>query len=155
MGPVAEPLKVPEGYGTTGTTLDWATVRAKLEAATNYWVTTVRPGGRPHAVPVDGIWMDDRWYWGGSPETVHRRSALANPEVVMHLPDPADVVVVEGRAGLAKPPPELVERLRGASKAKYGYAPPPNLYEGMLALTPSVVIAWSAFPTDATRFRFT
>ena len=154
MEPVAEPMDLPEGYGAATTTLAWAGVRARLEAATNYWVATTRPGGRPHAVPVDGIWLDDVWYWGGSPQTMHRRNALANPDVVMHLPDPTEVVVVEGRAGLARPPAELVERLTQASTAKYGYAPPPELYQGFLAMTPSLVLAWSAFPGDATRFRF-
>ena len=155
MEPVAEPLELPDGYGTTTTTLAWADVRARLETATQYWVATTLAGGRPHAVPVDGLWLDDLWYWGGSDQAVHYRSALANPQVVMHLPDPARAVVVEGTAGLARPSPALAERLVQASKAKYGYAPPASGYDGALALRPRLVLAWSAFPKDATRFRFT
>lgn len=54
MEPIAERLELPDGYGRVTRTLAWATVRAALEAATHHRVTTVRPDGRPHAVPVDG-----------------------------------------------------------------------------------------------------
>jgi hypothetical protein len=57
--------------------------------------------------------------------------------------------------GLVTPPPELVDRLAAASRAKYGYAPPDGAYRaGVWALRPDRARAWSAFPTDATRFRF-
>jgi Pyridoxamine 5'-phosphate oxidase len=154
MDPVAEPLELPAGYGKAATTLAWADVRARLEAATQYWVATTRADGRPHAVPVDGLWLDDVWYWGGSPRTVHVRTARANPAVAMHLPDPTQAVVVEGTAGEATPAPALDERLIQASRAKYGYAPPTGTYRGALALRPRLVLAWTAFPNDATRFRF-
>lgn len=52
--------------------------------------------------PLDGIWLDDAWYWGGTSETVHRRNVVANPKVVMHLPDPARAVIVEGEVRITK-----------------------------------------------------
>jgi hypothetical protein len=55
-------------------------VRAAREAATHYRVTTVRPDGRPHAVPVDGLWLDDVGFYGGSEQAVHYRNALAGPK---------------------------------------------------------------------------
>jgi pyridoxamine 5'-phosphate oxidase-like protein len=154
MDPIAERLELPDGYGRVTTTLAWATVRAALEEAMHYWVTTVRPVGRPHAVPVDGLWLDDAWFYGGSEQAVHYRNALASPRVVMHLPDPAKAVVVEGDARLARPSPALARRLAKASHAKYGYGPDAQAYEGALGLYPRRVLAWSAFPRDATRFRF-
>ena len=58
-------------------------------------------------VPVDGIWVDDVLYYGGLPETIHVRAAKANPAVTIHLPDPWNVVIVEGTVRLAKPSQEL------------------------------------------------
>jgi hypothetical protein len=53
------------------------------------------------------------------------------------------------------PSPELAGRLRAASRAKYGYEPPEGSYEaGVWILRPERARAWSAFPTDVTRFRF-
>jgi Pyridoxamine 5'-phosphate oxidase len=154
MEPTAERLQLPDGYGRVTRTLAWTTVREALEQAGAYWVTTMRPDGRPHTVPVDGLWLDDVWYYGGSEQTVHYRNVLANSHAVMHLPDPARAVVVEGDVRPAEPPPELTRRLAEASKAKYGYGPEAHAYQGVLGLYPRRARAWTAFPTDATGFRF-
>jgi hypothetical protein len=69
--PIAEKLVLPQGYGQTTETLAWDSVRAQLEQAKQYWLATNRADGSPHVVPVDGLWVDDVWYYGGSPETIH------------------------------------------------------------------------------------
>ena len=72
--PTATTLRFPPGYGTARRTMSWGEVRARLEAAPAYWLSTARPDGRPHVVPLDGIWLDDVWWYGGSPDTVHIRT---------------------------------------------------------------------------------
>ena len=86
--PIVEKLVLPQGYGQTTEPLAWEQVRAQLEQAKQYWLATNRGDGSPHVVPVDGLWVDDVWYYGGSPETVHVQLVRANPQVTMHLPDP-------------------------------------------------------------------
>ena len=92
--PIAEKLVLPEGYGQTTETLAWEQVRAQLEQAKQYWLATNRGDRSPHLVPVDGLWVDDLWYYGGSPATTHVQRVRANPQVTMHLPRPVD-----GRGG--------------------------------------------------------
>lgn len=155
MEPVAELLQFPEGYGTATTTLPWDVVRAALETAERYWVATTRDDGRPHVVPVDGIWLDDLWYYGGSPEAVHQQTVRANPQVVMHLEDAMKAVIVEGEVRLTKPTSEVARELAVVSRKKYGYAPTVREYQkGVPTLFPTRVLAWTSFPKDATRFRF-
>ena len=155
MDPVAEPINLPAGYGTATTTMDWAAVRARLEEAPRYWLVTTRRDGRAHVVPVDGLWLDDAWWYGGSPNTLHQRNLEHDRRVVVHLEDTMAAVILEGSIEKVPPSPELTERLMAASKAKYGYTPPPTAYdEGAWALRPERARAWSAFPTDVTRFRF-
>lgn len=155
MEPIAELLEFPKGYGTATTTLKWDVVRGALESAERYWVATTREDGHPHVVPVDGIWLDDHWYYGGSPETVHQQTVRANPHVVMHLEDAMRAVIVEGEVHLTKPSKSLAERLVAASKTKYGYAPSVSEYrKGVMTLFPGRAFAWTTFPKDATRFRF-
>jgi hypothetical protein len=156
MEPVAEVLDLPKEYGVPTDPLDWTTVRAELERAEHYWIATVRSSGRPHVVPVDGIWIDDAWYYGGSETTVHYRSVVANPEMVMHLEDGMKAVVVEGQVRRTNPSGTLAQRIAEASRKKYGYGPDAGAYEkeGVLTLFPRRVLAWTAFPKDATRFRF-
>ena len=62
---IGEPLPLPPEYGTPSKTLAWADVEARLEAATRVWLATVRPDGRPHTVPVDGLWQDGAEWFGG------------------------------------------------------------------------------------------
>ena len=51
-----------KGYGIPESEegmLRWNWAAERLEQARNYWVSTSRPDGRPHAMPVWGIWLDD------------------------------------------------------------------------------------------------
>jgi len=155
--PDAEKLVLPKGYGRTTTTLAWTEVREQLEQAKQYWLATNRPGGSPHLVPLDGMWIDDVWYYGGSPETAHRRGVTADPYATMHLPDPWTVVVVEGEVRPAEPAPELARRLADTANekyAEYGMDNDPSFYAGALGLYPRRVIAWTSFPKNCTRFTF-
>jgi hypothetical protein len=154
MEPTAELLALPKEYGRATRKLAWATVRAELEQATHYWIATSRADGRTHMVPVDGLWLDDVLFYGGSAQAVHYRNVLANPNVVVHLPDPVKAVIVEGDARLANPSPALAQRLAAASQAKCGYGQDAGGYQGALGVYPRRVRAWTAFPKDATGFRF-
>ena len=147
MDPVAEPIDLPAGYGTATTTMDWAAVQSRLEEAPRYWLVTTRRDGRAHVVPVDGLWLDDAWWPGGSPDTLHQRNLEHDRRVVVrprghHGPR----VILVGSVERVPPSPELTDRLMAASKAKHGYTPPPNAYaEGAWALRPERARAWSAF----------
>ncbi len=39
--------------------LPWSWAVEFLSKGRNYWVATTRPDGRPHVMPVWGIWMDE------------------------------------------------------------------------------------------------
>ena len=156
LPPAAEAMWLPDGYGqNTRTLLSWADVAQRLAEAPRYWLATVRPDGRPHAVPLDGNWLDDAWWFGGSPETVKHRNLLENPEAVLHLDDAVRAVIVEGGCEIVTPDEERAELLSRLSNEKYGYGPPPAVYRnGVWRLTPRRVLAWNEFPRDATRFVF-
>jgi len=148
---------MPSGYGETTTTLTWEDVRARLIIAKQYWVAINRSAGCPHVVPVDGLWVDDSLYYGGSPATWHVRLARVNPHVTVHLPDPWKVVVVEGEVRMANPTPQLAQHLADLANEKYveyGMQFDASSYSDPFRLEPRRVLAWSSFPADATRFVF-
>jgi nitroimidazol reductase NimA-like FMN-containing flavoprotein (pyridoxamine 5'-phosphate oxidase superfamily) len=136
--------------------LPWAHVAGRMAQAHVYWVCTVDAQGRPHATPVDGLWLDDALYFGGSPETHRQRNLAANPAVCIHLESGSDVVILHGEAHpLRAPGRELAQRLSAASAEKYGYGPKPEDYEagaGTYVFSPEVVFAWKAFPKDVTKW---
>ena len=156
--PGREKLVLPKGYGRTTKMISWESVRDRLAEAKQYWLATNRGSGSPHLVPVDGLWVDDRLYYGGSPETVHVRLAQANPNVTIHLPDPWQVVVVEGEVRVSTTSPGLAQRLADVANVKYaeyGMQHDASAYAEPAVVHPRRVIAWSTFPKDATRFTFT
>ena len=158
MEPVTQQLELPPGYGTPTKTLAWSDVERELEEAPQYWVASVRPDGRPHVVPRDGIWMEAAWYYGGSDDTVHNRNLRTNRALTMHVGDGMKAIIVEGEAEKVTPPRELAQRLAEASNVKYahyGMASTAETYlAGVWALKPRRVIAWTLLFEDATRFVF-
>ncbi|WP_157246389.1 pyridoxamine 5'-phosphate oxidase family protein [Nonomuraea typhae] len=154
MEPTAEVLDLPDGYRTAPQTitLTWDEVRGKLAAAQSYWLATTRPDGRPHVVPVDGLWVEDRFYFSGGEQTVHIRNLREDGRAGVHLEDAKAAVIVEGRAALVRLDPALAARVEAADREKYGYgAFTPEAWE----LTPERVLAWNWLPQDATRFTWT
>lgn len=157
---------MPDGYGVPETThgvLSWARVVERLEASKQYWMATTRPDGRPHVVPRWGAWLDGRLYYDGSPDTVHVRNIVANPNCVLHLEDGWQSVILEGHAVQAQPPGlELGARIAAAIGGKYGeqgYEPEADAWEGedaggLVVFTPLKAMAWFDFPADVTRFTF-
>jgi hypothetical protein len=160
--PVAEKLLLPEGYGDTTETLSWESVRAQLAEAKQYWLATNHGGGSPDVVPLDGLWVDDVWYYGGSPKTIHVGTVRTNPNVTMHLADPWRVVVVEGEVRVTNLSHDFAQRLAGIASEKYseyGIRFEANSYSEPGALHPRRVISWSSFPRTRpglhSSFRFT
>ena len=41
----------------------WAEARDMLEEAKIYWLSTVRPDGRPHVTPLFAVWLEDTLYF--------------------------------------------------------------------------------------------
>ncbi|HEX2036766.1 MAG TPA: pyridoxamine 5'-phosphate oxidase family protein [Chloroflexota bacterium] len=152
--PVASRPRSPGAdYGVPQTTeglLPWSHARERLEQAQNYWLCTVRRDGRPHAVPLWGLWVDDTFYVGAGGQK--GRNLEANPAVVVHLESGSDVVIVEGVAEvMTAPDPSLEARLAKAYEVKYGMHP--GSLAGTYAVRPRVVHAWKEMHT-ATRWRF-
>jgi PPOX class probable F420-dependent enzyme len=163
---IVQPVQVlrpifPDGYLLNPTAwLEWNQVEQRLSQARHYWLCTVRPDGRPHAVPKWGVWLQGRFYFDGSPQTRHARNLAHNPKVTLHLESGEEVVIVEGNGSeIAKPDPALAQQIAAAYTQKYqpdGYAPQPDQWNegGLFVITPRVVLAWTKFTDDPTRFIF-
>src|SRR4051812_43136490 len=107
----------PDGYGLPETEeglLDWSVVEPRLIAAKNYWLATVRPDARPHVIPRWGVWLDQRFYYDGSPATRHARNAEANPACTLTLEDGQRPVILEGTSTATRADGELGIRISEA-----------------------------------------
>lgn len=153
--------RFPKGYvENPQALLPWKQVEQKLAEAKHYWLCTVRPDGRPHAIPKWGVWVNNRIYFDGSPQTRHAKNIAGNPFVSLHLESGEKAVIVDGTAKEMKPSPELAASIAREYSAKYaamGYSPEPNSWDngGLYEIEPHSVIAWTRFDKDPTKFVFT
>lgn len=164
--PKASRPHVP-GYGIPESEdglLPWGHVHQRLERARNYWVCTASADGRPHAIPIWGAWTDQRVFFEGGRHTRWARNLALNPRVAVHLESGDDVVILEGIVDhIFRPDRALFRRIDAQYASKYDYKPSNNLKSpddepfpegGLWAVRPQLVLAWTKFPTDMTRFRF-
>src|SRR3954449_6651779 len=151
---VGRPL-MPEGYGLGSGPgpMSPAMVVEQLTAAKSYWVCTTRADGRPHAMPVWGLWLGaPADVLGGSlafstdPTSLKARNLLRDPRIVIHLESGDDVVVLEGRARTldVSADPELVAAFVLEYDRKYSVQVEPGPEFGLYALSPDVVLSWQA-----------
>lgn len=148
--PRARSVRLPQGYGTSERLLPWSYARQRLEQAQNYWLCTASPSAVPHAAPLWGVWLGEQLIFDGHPATRWGSNILANPHVSVHLESGVEVVIVEGTVeDVAEPGSAWYGRAAAAFKAKYNYDLPDH---GFFVLHPRMVLAWTEFPKDATRW---
>lgn len=80
--------------------LPWSWAAERLAANRNFWVVTVSADGRPHALPVWGVWDDGdaRFAFSCSPRARKARNLAGNPHAVITTDDTVECLSIEGRA---------------------------------------------------------
>jgi hypothetical protein len=76
-----------EGYGIPDSNeeiLTWDFVARAMSDDRFYWITTVRPDGKPHARPTWGVWVERTFYCGGGEGTRWVRNLSTNRDIVVH-----------------------------------------------------------------------
>jgi general stress protein 26 len=115
-------LPATEGKGL----LPWRWARERLERSRNYHLATATPGGRPHSMPVWGVWIDDSFCFSTGAESRKAKNLAANPACVISTENGNEPVIVEGAAVRAQDS-EYLARAGKAYEAKYGWKLDPAL----------------------------
>lgn len=81
---------------------EWSAAAARLADAEVFWLTTVRPDGRPHVTPLIAVWSAGALHFCTGPDERKARNLAENAEVVLTTGTPSlgegFDVVVEGEA---------------------------------------------------------
>jgi nitroimidazol reductase NimA-like FMN-containing flavoprotein (pyridoxamine 5'-phosphate oxidase superfamily) len=101
----------------------WAEARDQLERAEVFWVSTVRPDGRPHVTPLIAVWLDGALYFCTGADERKGKNLAQNPHCILTtgcnaLGEGLDVVV-EGDAVQVTDDAQL-RRIADAYVSKYG-----------------------------------
>jgi hypothetical protein len=103
----------------------WPEARAELERAEVFWISTVRPDGRPHVTPLIAVWLEGALYFCTGPAEQKARNLAQNPSCVLmtgcNTLDRGLDLVVEGDAERVDDDARL-RRVAVAYEAKYGSA---------------------------------
>ena len=111
------------GYGVLGPTegsglLPWPWAVERLASSRNYWVATVWPDRRPHAMPVWGVWDREAFWFSSSRGSRKVRNLVSDPRCVVTTENAHEPVVLEGTAEIVRDP-EALARLLALENAKY------------------------------------
>jgi nitroimidazol reductase NimA-like FMN-containing flavoprotein (pyridoxamine 5'-phosphate oxidase superfamily) len=147
------------GYGIVGTEegkglLPWAWVARKMNRCRTFWLATIHAGhGRPHVMPVWGVWLDDAFFFSTGRKSRKGQNLAANPACTIANDDGEEAVIVEGLATPAEDAAAL-ERIATAYKKKYKMDPR-SMGEPIFRVQPSRVFGFveRTFPQSATRWK--
>jgi pyridoxine/pyridoxamine 5'-phosphate oxidase len=126
----------------------WSHAVARLSQAHAYWIATTRPDGRPHAVPLWGVFVAECFMFSTGAQSLKARNLAANPYVVVGAEPGDDAVVVEGEAELVT---DLALRraFAEAYAAQYSWNMD-DFSEPIYSVRPSVAFAYSSAPGEFT-----
>ncbi len=147
------------GYGIVGAEdgkglLSWAWVARKMNNCRTFWLATIHAGqGRPHVMPIWGVWLDDAFFFSTGRKSRKGQNLAANPACTITNDDGQEAVIVEGLAAQAEDAAEQ-ERVAIAYKRKYKMDPR-SMGEPIFRVDPSRVFGFveRTFPQSATRWK--
>ena len=87
-------LPVEQGSGL----IPWPEIERRLTVSHDYWVATVRPDGRPHVMPVWGVWFDGRLWFSSGLRSRKARNLAAEPRCTITTDQAQDPAVLDGLA---------------------------------------------------------
>jgi hypothetical protein len=144
------------GYGVPESSdgvLPWSWAEERIISCRNPFVATTRPDGRPHVMPVWGVWTNDLFVFSTGISTVKSRNLLANPRVAIAFEhEGKDAVVLEGEVFLAQR--DDVPGFVVAYKEKYDYEFDSFPVWGVRPVVAFGFIEDDSFAETATRWRW-
>ena len=122
---VGEPVvKLDARFSSEGATpTAWVDAQRRLAGAQVFWLTTVRPDGRPHVTPLLSIWLDGALYFCTGRGERKAKNLAQNPHCILttgcNVLDEGLDLVVEGDAAKVSDDARL-RRVADAYESKYG-----------------------------------
>lgn len=146
------------GYGLPADNkglLPWKWAEQRLTKSHNYWISTVRPDGRPHTMVIWGLWLANVFYFSTGRESRKSRNLKANPNCVVCNELAHEAVIVEGVAREVRDA-ALRKRFFRLYERKYDFDMSPYQREPIWAVRPVKAFAFDEKLTlnRATRWRF-
>jgi general stress protein 26 len=122
--------------------LPWSWAEQRLRDSHDYWLATVWPDGRPHVMPVWGMWLDGCLWFSSSTRSRKARNLLSQPTCVVTTDQAKEPVVLEGHGELVVDREQLAEVL-AAENTKYSTNYGPELLDPAINASFRIVPHWA------------
>jgi general stress protein 26 len=159
----------PQFSSDEATATPWSEAEQRLATAEVFWLSTVRPDGRPHVTPLLAVWLDGALYFCTGPDERKANNLAATSHCVLTtgcntLGEGVDLVV-EGEA-LRIRDMTVLQRVADQYEAKYGptwrFTVRDEAFAGQVgsravvfAVAPTKVLGFAKGPVfSQTRWRF-
>ena len=135
--------------------LSWAWAVERLTAAHTYWFSTTRPDGRPHLMPIWGIWIEESLAFSTAGSSRKARNLARSPACAVALLAGEESIIVEGVATSVTAKTARTRILQTyREKYREGFPSDSDIY----AVRPTVAFAFidnaDDFVGASTRWRF-
>lgn len=153
-----EPVgEVDARFSSVGATaVPWEEARTRLEDAKLYWVSTVRPDGRPHVTPLLAVWHDGAMWFCTGPDERKARNLAFNPHCVLTTGsndlDRGLDLVVEGQARRVEDE-SVLHRVARLYEARFGPEWHFEVRDGAFHSDPGRALVYGVAPTTVFGFR--
>jgi general stress protein 26 len=134
--------------------LPWKWAVERLSSSKQYLLVTVRPDGRPHAMPIWGLWLDGAFYFSTGKRSIKARNLQENPNCVLCPDSGEEAVILEGAATMVTQR-AILKKFARAYLAKYNWDVA-SMNEPVFVIRPRVVFGQieKTFTESATRWSF-
>ena len=134
----------------------WEEARRQLDEAGVYWITTVRPDGRPHVTTLIAVWVDDALYFCTGAEERKAKNLAQNPHCIVttgcNTYEEGLDIVVESDAVNVRDDAQL-QRIADAYETKYGSDWHFDVRDGAFHHDAGAALVFEVAPTTAFGFR--
>jgi PPOX class probable F420-dependent enzyme len=152
------------GYGVVAADegaglLAWEWAVERLVASHDYWLATTRPDGRPHVMPVWGLWYDAVLWFSTSRQSYKFKHLNRDPRCTATTDNAYEPVILDGTVHVHRDEP-TIRRFVDALNAKYGTDHGVDFQDpdvnATISLTPKTAFALDEadFTGTPTRWRF-
>jgi nitroimidazol reductase NimA-like FMN-containing flavoprotein (pyridoxamine 5'-phosphate oxidase superfamily) len=134
--------------------LPWNWAVRRLSKTQNYFLATTRSDGRPHVMPIWGIWMNDRFYFSTGGKSVKARNLAGNPNCVLCPSGAEQAVILEGKATKVRDK-KILKKFATLYLKKYKFDPS-EMNEPVFSIHPRTAFGQieKTFVKTATRWSF-
>jgi hypothetical protein len=134
----------------------WSYAVTRLTRTRGYWISTTCPDGRPHCVPIWGVWLREVFAFSTGALSRKSRNLERDPRVVVGVEPTEDSIVLEGIAQRVDDI-EFIREFKRSYAEKYAMDMD-EFAEPVWSVTPTVAFSFAStadeFTAGSTRWKF-